>query len=344
MIKRLEYVEEIMKRLSLLQYYIKFSSNKLGLHNINKACEPFFNGLFNIICDSNFKRSEHVDKKNAAAIDLQDDKLRKSVQITTTGSKSKLWYTIRKFEEEKLYKKYDVLYHFIVGEKHYKPYKTDPYAFSKGDFNIYFSDQKIKGNEYQIIILDLLDLILIIDALDTEKLVLVHDYIAKEITPALQVYKNKYEKYESRDETPFTAESFMNYCNVEFDQKEEVQDDLEKLASLLSSLEKERTRRFLATALHTVEYDGFASTNLIFNPFVVQSDLSLNDVEFEREIKILAGKKLIDLDGLVYDGEYVLEYLDSAQDNLLKQIYQFCITNSRPLDKLILDVDFSVLN
>ncbi|SME51261.1 hypothetical protein BACERE00185_05673 [Bacillus mobilis] len=42
MIKRLEEIEDIMKGLSVLQYYIKFSSNKLGLHDINKACDLSF--------------------------------------------------------------------------------------------------------------------------------------------------------------------------------------------------------------------------------------------------------------------------------------------------------------
>ncbi|MFD2881073.1 SMEK domain-containing protein [Paenibacillus rhizoplanae] len=64
-------LEDIMKGLSLLQYYVRFSSNKLGLHSINKLCEPFCGTFFNRMYGFKLKT---IEKKNYPAIDLKDKK------------------------------------------------------------------------------------------------------------------------------------------------------------------------------------------------------------------------------------------------------------------------------
>lgn len=168
MIRRLEEIEDIMKGISLLQYYIKFSSNKLGLHDINKACEPFFCELFNILWDTKFKRLEY-DEKNHPGIDLGDKKNLFSMQITTDGSKAKLWNTINKFESHKLYEKYDLLIHFIVGEKHYSSRRTDEIQFKRLKHNIFVTKRLIDGFEYEVQIMDLMDLILLIDEEESDR-------------------------------------------------------------------------------------------------------------------------------------------------------------------------------
>ncbi|MET1174423.1 SMEK domain-containing protein [Paenibacillus amylolyticus] len=72
-----------MKGLSLLQYYIKFSSNKLRNHSINEQCQAFFAGLLNRMYDLELVTLE----KDHPAIDLGDYKNHYSVQITTDATK-----------------------------------------------------------------------------------------------------------------------------------------------------------------------------------------------------------------------------------------------------------------
>lgn len=173
-IKRQQDIEGIMNSLSLLRYYIKFSSNKLGLHNINKMCEPLFADFFNIMYGLNLK----TIKDNSPIIDLADNSNKYSIQMTTDGSKRTFMDTIEKFEKEELYKKYDKLLYFIVGEGYFTPKNENNHEFKKGNNNSYFADVTIGKHKYQIIIQDIYELLHFIDS---EELSQIHDYIKKNI-------------------------------------------------------------------------------------------------------------------------------------------------------------------
>ncbi|MFC6648335.1 SMEK domain-containing protein [Paenibacillus rhizoplanae] len=182
--QRMKDLEDIMKGLSLLQYYVRFSSNKLGLHSINKLCEPFFAELFNRMYGFKLKT---IEKKNYPAIDLKDKKNRYAVQITSNGSKAKLDRTVRAFEDNKMHDDYDTLLHFIIGEKRFNPPAKNPYPFKRGEHDGYFAD--VEEKNYQIIVQDINDLILAIDALDDDELSAARNYINGAINVYIDLIK-----------------------------------------------------------------------------------------------------------------------------------------------------------
>ncbi|MBD8522745.1 SMEK domain-containing protein [Lysinibacillus fusiformis] len=345
MIKRHEQIEEIMKGLSLLQYYIKFSSNKLGLHDINKACEQFFCGLFNTLWDTKYKRLQY-EEKNYPGIDLGDKASRAAVQITSDGSKSKLWYTIKLFEKYKLYEKYGQLIHFTVGEKHFSVKKKDKIQFTKASpYNIFIADKEITDKiKYRIQVMDLMDLIMLIDEAEDETVSKVHRYISDNINAQIEGYKRGLYKIEPDEMIPFTANTFLDYCEVtEQKERKELYNDIQKLANNINNLDQ-NTRRVLLTALKIYNEDNNNVNGIIVEPIVVQNRLGLEIQVFQNEIKLLSHAKLLEEDTLEYDNKLKLSYYDSEGNNLLQDINNFCSQNEKSLIDLILTPDFSQLD
>lgn len=343
MIKRHEEMEEIMKGLSLLQYYIKFSSNKLGLHDINKVCEPFFCELFNSLWEINYKRLEY-DEKNHPGIDLGDKKLRCSMQITTDGSKTKLWNTIEKFEKHKLYKKYDTLIHFVIGEKHYSVRKGDPYQFQKLKHNIFFTERTINGYEYEIQIIDILDLLLIIDEGESKKISQIYTYISENINTQIKGFQRQLYKIEPTILTPFTANAYINYCGITNPtERFELYQGIQELAESINKLD-ENTRRFLYSTLTAYKDNKLYGRGIIVDPIVVQRQLRIEDTELYTELRLLLHADLVDKFTLEYDQLIKLGFYDTEGNELIEDVYNFCLENERSLEKLILMADFSQLD
>ncbi|MCM3443996.1 MULTISPECIES: SMEK domain-containing protein [Metabacillus] len=347
MIKRLKQIEEIMEGLSLLQYYVKFSSNKLGLHDINKVCEPFFCELFNLMWDLKFKRLEYEEGKNFPGIDLGDKKNKKSMQITSDGSNKKLWDTIEQFEKHNQYVKYDDLYHFVIGEKHFKPKSKHEIEFEKKIHNIYLATRNIDGFEYQIHIIDLLDLILIIDSQETSTVISeIHEYITNNIIKPIGVFKGELYKLEPDELIQFTATSFIEYCSVEEDYQEQFLEDLTEMAKRINTLDRNTTRTFLYTALEKYKNKkkSYYPTDIEVDHMLVSGHLGIGDETTYRSMRILFGEELADLDSFEYDGVLKLKYSDSEGEDLLRRVFEFCLETERSLKELILEVDFSVLD
>ncbi|MCC1487703.1 SMEK domain-containing protein [Bacillus tropicus] len=347
MIKRLEEIEGIMKGLSLLQYYIKFSSNKLGLHDINKACEPFFCELFNTLWDTNYKRLEY-DEKNHPGIDLGDKKVGSSMQITTDGSKTKLRNTIEKFESHKLYKKYNRLIHFVVGEKHYTVKKSDEIRFEKVKHNIFVAERTINGDVYEIHIMDLMDLLLLIDEEKSKKISQVHKYISENINAQIEGYQRQLQQYKLEPDRliPFTADTFIDYCGITNPtERNGLVKDIQKLAGNINELD-ENARRFLfcALAAYKNKNSAFRGAGIIVDPRVVQRRLGIEDSVLQTEIRLLIHEELVDVDTLEDEHMLRLNYYDSEGNDLMEDIYNFCLENERSLEKLILKPDFSQLD
>ncbi|MEG9298045.1 SMEK domain-containing protein [Mangrovibacillus sp. Mu-81] len=312
MIRRLEEIEDIMKGLSLLQYYIKFSSNKLGLYDINKACEPFFCELFNILWDTKYKRLEY-DEKNHPGIDLGDKKNLVSMQITTDGSKTKLWNTMDKFENHKLYEKYNVLIHFIVGEKHYSLRKTDKIKFNKVKHNIFVTIRSIGDYQYEVHIMDLMDLILLIDEQEGDKISRVCKFINENINAQIEGYQRQLYEITPQRIRPFSASSFINSYGITnpVDQKE-ILENIQKLAENINELD-ENAKRFLYRVLiaYKSKTKNFYNRDIVIDPGVVQRQLRIGEGTLQSEIKLLDHAELVDLDALEYDGMLRLRYFDT---------------------------------
>jgi len=228
--KRQKELDDIMKGLSLLQYYIKFSSNKLGIHTTNKQCESFFAGLFNLMYKYNLKTL----KKNYPAVDLEDKVNRIVVQITSDGLKDKLKHTVNEFEKKEFYKDFDTLLHFIIGEKRFIPPSKAPYTFKKGEYDVYISDAEVNSYKYQIIVQDLYGLILEIDALGDKKLSKVQKYINKNINQVIEAVRQPLYDHVPETVHSYRATAYFNHFKFDKKEQQDVKVQLDKLADVLA--------------------------------------------------------------------------------------------------------------
>lgn len=121
MFLKTQLVEEVNKYLSIIQAYVHMQ-NCNGLFDINKYCEDVFCGLLNIVYDLNLKNLNKIIY-NFPAVDLGDYDKRICFQVTSTNDISKIRYTVDKFIEKELYKDFDSVFIFILGNK--KSYTAD---------------------------------------------------------------------------------------------------------------------------------------------------------------------------------------------------------------------------
>ena len=344
MIQKSEDLKKIMENLSILIFYIKFSSEKLGLHDINKSSESFFCELFNILLNTSFERTETKKGKNFVAIDLFDDCNFTAMQITSDGSNEKLSTTLEKFKNRKLYEKYKVLYHFVIGEKHYN--HRSKLGFTKDNFNMYVKIFEEHGISFEVRLIDMFDLLPMIDANDAQKVHEVYEYIRVNIKhPIDSLISRAYGRKDSvKKIVPFTANSFIKHLKIEEDQKDVVKKDLSELNNVLLMLEKKTTRKFLYTAIHLIDYEGGRTKNLEFDPLAIKRILGMTDQELDAEMRILVQLNLIDKNSWEYNNVCILSYSDSVGDDLLRIIYSYCILKRINIEKVFYDVDFSLLD
>jgi len=93
--------------------------NVIGLFDSNRVAQDFFARLFKLVLGySELKELDKLnDVTNYPAIDLGDETARIAFQITTKKNSEKVKDTIQKFINHNLYKKYDRLVIFIIGQK-----------------------------------------------------------------------------------------------------------------------------------------------------------------------------------------------------------------------------------
>ncbi|MBX8472110.1 SMEK domain-containing protein [Pseudomonas sp. RIT778] len=104
---RIDYQKSIIKALSWLKTQVEYQ-NSLSLTDINHGAEDFYCGLLNLVYGYSLKNINIADP-NAAAIDLGDEQNRVAIQVTSTSALSKTRYTVEKFVEKGLHKKFDKL-------------------------------------------------------------------------------------------------------------------------------------------------------------------------------------------------------------------------------------------
>jgi len=344
MMHRKKHLEDIMANLSILNYYVKFSSKKLGLYDVNIHCEQFFCELFNIVWDKEFIKAQ-TKSKNQPAIDLIDEHNEIAMQITSDGSNDKISDTIKMFEKMKLNKKYNLLYHFVVGEKHYNEKSRG--GFKKEKLNIFYKDNNEGKNEkypYQIVLFDLYDLILEIDERSNEKVSEIHTYIMRSIRQPLNELQRDYYSSDTEDVIPFNAASLIAFYSIDEDYIKEFQNDLLNLVECLNNLEKGSSRRFLYEAINLISFEDGKTRHLEINPMIVGRKLNLNQEELGAELNILFHYEIADAEIWDYERKFQLNYTDSAGDNLLFDVYSYCKLNNINLKSVFYDVDFSLLN
>lgn len=104
---RVAYQKKVITALSWLKTQVEYH-NSLSLTDINHGAEDFYCGLLNLVYGYSLSNINITDL-NAAAIDLGDEQNKIAIQVTSTSALSKTKYTVEKFIEKELYKKFDRL-------------------------------------------------------------------------------------------------------------------------------------------------------------------------------------------------------------------------------------------
>lgn len=168
MLARQDYMNNITSKLALLKSKVELT-NCINLYDINIHAEDFFCKLLNLVFNYNLINLNTLER-NTSSIDLGDDSLKISVQVTSDNSSSKIHKTISKFIEYEYYKTYDRLIIFLLTDK--RNYTTQ---FNTYD---YFSFDKNTD------ILDIKDLIKIISKKDIANIEQINTFINSEFSNA----------------------------------------------------------------------------------------------------------------------------------------------------------------
>ena len=165
MLNRELYLRSIADSLALLGQQVAIR-NAINLYDINIVAETFYADLLNLIEDLELKNVNTIEK-NAPGIDLIDEKNKISIQVTSDNTSEKIKHSIEEFISDRSYEKYDrMIILILTGKKNYTT-KFD----SKGLF------QFDKSTD----IWDIKDLIKKVNALDTERLKKINDFLQHDL-------------------------------------------------------------------------------------------------------------------------------------------------------------------
>jgi hypothetical protein len=165
MINKGIYLNNIGEALALLSKEVEIL-NCVNFYDINIVAEDFYAQLLNKIYGYNLRNLNEYEK-NAPAIDLGDDVLKISIQVTSDNDSEKIKKTISKFIEHKQYVKYNTLYILLLTKK--KNYTT------------VFDTQGVFVFEKSKHIIDYTDLMKAIKAKDTTMLNEINCFLENEL-------------------------------------------------------------------------------------------------------------------------------------------------------------------
>ncbi|MFJ8528400.1 SMEK domain-containing protein [Bacillus sp. NPDC094106] len=185
--KRTEIADEIKKKLSIIPIEIKFDTKKNTVTE-NVRAETFFCGLLNLIYDLELMNLNHITL-NTPAIDLGDRKVGISYQITSTNTRTKILDCVEKFKRHNLDKEYNVLNVLIIGEK--KKYEPFP-----------------NYDSFRLQTIDIYDIQSIIESLSIEKQEEILQFINKELI--IEDYSREVMFKKGQDYQGFTNSLPMN--------------------------------------------------------------------------------------------------------------------------------------
>lgn len=165
MLARKDYLDKIISNLAWLKSHVEIAKN-LNLLDINIHSEMFFCDLFNLVYSYHLINMNSI-QKNYNTIDLGDTRASIAIQITSDNSREKIENTIEGFIDNKLYKTYNRLIIFILGNK--KEYRKT--FDTKGCFNFNKIDD----------IMDINSLIDYIHTVTTKQLSDISEFLNQEI-------------------------------------------------------------------------------------------------------------------------------------------------------------------
>ncbi|GKX66879.1 SMEK domain-containing protein [Inconstantimicrobium mannanitabidum] len=326
MIKRSKKVEEIIKGLALLQYYIKFN-NKLSKYDVNKDCEYFFCDLFNIAYDLELSNMNRI-QKNYPSIDLGSTNDKISVQITATTSKKKVDETIQGFEDKELYKEYKELWIFTLFEKH--SMKSNTY----------------KSNKYLIKRIDLYDFINEIMNLNKKKIEKIASYLDDNLENCMDSVNGSIEHSKGSIKKGSTYEQYLCYVfgedsikDIDKDYRKEYFKVIDEFSKKLIKLSK-TTRKYLVTCMNYPIKEHLSHERLVMSWNEVSSNVK--DInKLSSQISILIDNKFISPDD---DSDYACIRIYEYDYDILYDLYCYCNEKDISVSDIIVELDFTKLD
>ena len=327
MIKRSKKVDEIIKSLALLQYYIKFN-NKLSKYDVNKDCEDFFCGLFNIVYDLELSNMNKI-QKNFPSIDLGSIKDGISVQITATILKKKVNNTIEGFEDKKLYKVYNELWIFTLFEKQ----------------NI--KELVYKERKYSVKRIDLYDFINEIINLEKEKIDQIITYLEENLENCMDSVNGEIEYSKGTLKKGSTYKQYLCYIFGTDSIKDIDKNEYETYLKVIDTFSKKLiklskiTRKYLATCMNYVVEEYLSQERLVMSWNEVSSNVKDTN-KLKDQVKILIDNKFISPDEYDLDYGYIRIY--NCKYDILFDLYSYCNEKNISISDIIVDLDFSNLD
>ena len=328
--KRKQMLEKIDFCLGALQHFVE-NQNANGLFDINKYCEDIFLKLLNIIYNLNLKNLNNL-QMNFPAIDLGDIESEICFQITSTNKISKIKNTLEKFKEQKLYDDYDTIKVLILGNKlkYNSEIKYDEFDFSVDDDILDFKDISKKIHE-----------------LDKEKINIIHDYLSDNM---YKIEGNSDCYYDNVKEiTVVEGNSYKSYVeeyiDVELDSDEGVF-TLNCITHLINELRRyDENTRSIIQAIIDKNNNTVVASGIYFNREVIRRYLNISNEELNKELRILGQDNHFESSEELMEEFDAMYFMSPENDyEMLSDIMEFCRKFNRDIRKLVMDLDFTILD
>ncbi|MCM3470199.1 SMEK domain-containing protein [Brevibacillus borstelensis] len=347
MIKRSKKMENIVKALSVLQYYIRINT-KLNQYDINKACEDLFRDILNEMYGWNLENLNE-SQENFPSIDLGDKNNRVAIQVTSSKKWIKIRETMESFEVHQLYNDYKMLYIIILGEKgNYEKINKIKFGLSCKGIGVLGDNE----TSYTVIIKDFYDILREINSYSPDRIKNISKIIDENIDYAINKVSMSSYRIKDRSVKMFrNANTFLkSYLEIK-DKKDLIRErkDLELLSEKLKQLSEKCLLLILAIIKTRLEELEFRNA-IYFNPIEVREKLGLPNEEFREQTEILISRGFIDADtGVLSEGDYGAECFrlicrGISDIDIFYYLTEFCEIYNRQLDDLIVYGDFSILD
>ena len=278
MLNRETYLKSIIESITRLCVQIS-GCNDVSLYDVNIIAESFYARLLNLVEGLNLVNANTIEK-NAQGIDLFDEENRISIQVTSDNSSSKIKHSIEEFIDGKLYERFDRLVILILGNQRKKDYRTGFDTQGKFVFD--------KNTD----IWDSSDLFQKINALSTEKLAQINEYLCIE-------FDNKYGEFQKTEaneiETIIDLIEFISGHKQKYERRDVVIDPEYKIY-----------KRFQEFAKSLV--DQYTMLLGIYGSALVEIEEKWQNDEVQ------------DLVTMLYLQDISIQYLDAAGNNPVKAL------------------------
>lgn len=307
--------------------------NANNYFDINKYCEDFFCDFLNALFDINLKNLNEL-KMNFPSVDLGDDEAGICYQVTSTNDIKKIKDTLEKFKAKKLYTKYDEINILILGKK--KEY-TSKIAYDQFDFDI-------KEN-----VIDLKDLSRIINTNKNKgKINKIYELLKENVEGFGDIQSASYLASILIPEVRLGTYTTFMVKYLEFQtnsiEAEVTRNEINYFADKLAKLDT-NTREVIKAIIDIGEVSSGRKKGIYFNRLELYKYLRVDRNTINDELRLLNQKNYIEPNA-DFDMQYDRLYgMSEGKDwDILFALVAFCFNYNRDISKLVLNLDFTILD